>query len=167
MDSTLIADANSIASQVAFIQSQNTTEEQLLSFLGTEVATKDPAHDSALFGEETPESRGKHLLARVFDAMKNAICNDFKYCEKKDDVETAIKKYIPELIQVFIKDKVGASGPAWLTGILGIFGIASWQLAVAGLVAYAIYKGLNYWCQCAAATIQSHATITAPATATA
>lgn len=136
-----------ILAQANAIDAQTKSANDVLAYIGNNVVTKTPNLELA---DESPAQKGLDFINRCEKAIHDAICVDFKYCSRKDEVDSDLKKYLPEIIQDLVKEKAGATGPTWLVGLLAIFGIASWEAAIASIAIYAIKIGLDHWCNCQA-----------------
>ena len=141
----MVDQVQDILRQAEQIEAQYPSADSVLSYLGNQVVTRSP--NTSLVAE-TPEMRGSHFLDQCHYAIHKAVCDDFAYCSKRDEVDSNINKYLPDIIKALIKEKAGATGPSWLIALLGVFGIATWEAAVAGIAVYAVKTGLNQWCAC-------------------
>ncbi len=94
---------------------------------------------------------GSNIFDKVKPFVKKAVCDDFGYCRKKDDVDKALNKYLPDIVKAIIK-RIPISGklPGWLAKILTFFGIAasSLDVLIALIVAWLIVAGCNALCGC-------------------
>jgi hypothetical protein len=103
------------------------------------------------FDADAMRKRGENLFKKFENHLKRAVCNDFKYCSKRKDVDAALKKYLPDIIGL-LKKRIPWIGkmPAWLAAVLKVFRInaASLAVVVSFLVAWLIINGCNKLCNC-------------------
>lgn len=96
--------------------------------------------------------RGEKIFKKFKKYLKKAVCDDFHYCRKRDEVKQALDKYLPEIVKAILKRlPIRGKLPAWLAKLLGAFGIAasSTQVLVTMFVAWIIIKGCDELCGCA------------------
>jgi hypothetical protein len=100
---------------------------------------------------ETVKLRGKAIFDRFVKYLKKAVCGDFKYCQRKDEVKNALDQYLPEIVRAIIK-RIPITGklPVWMVKILAWFGIAtaSTEVLVTMFVAWILIKGCDELCGC-------------------
>jgi len=97
------------------------------------------------------QSKGKAIFDKFEKYLKKAVCDDFKYCQKRDDVKKALNKYLPDIVKAIIaRLPITGKLPAWLVPILTLFGIpaASLEVLVTLFVAWIIIKGCDELCGC-------------------
>jgi hypothetical protein len=103
------------------------------------------------FDAKDMQKRGESLFKKFEKHLERAVCDDFKYCSKRKDVDAALKKYLPEIVGL-LKKRIPWIGkmPPWLAAILKLFGInaASLAVVVSFLVAWLIINGCNKLCNC-------------------
>jgi len=139
------------------VESCNQDEEKLFALLGavpnnvhiySDFAFKD---NTLVFNALNLSSRGKEIFEKFKKYLEIAVCTDFKYCEKRNEVDANLKKYLPEIVAAIIGKIPNENKlPNWLLKILGFFGIAtvSVDVIIAILVAWLIIKGCNELCKC-------------------
>jgi len=100
---------------------------------------------------EEAKERGKTIFQKFVKYLTKAVCDDFKYCQRKDEVKKALDKYLPDIVKAILK-RIPITGklPPWLVKILGWFGIAaaSIEVLVILFVAWIIVKGCDELCGC-------------------
>lgn len=131
-------------------------EDKVLALLGTVPADAHLKADfkfrgkTLAFDADDLSGRGKKIFNKFKDKLKTAVCDDFKYCTIKDEVDANLKKYLPDIVQAIIGKIPISNLPKWLVTILEFFGIAATSVdaVVAILVAWLIIKGCDALCQC-------------------
>lgn len=100
---------------------------------------------------DTAKHRGKKIFQKFEKYLKKAVCEDFKYCQNKDEVKKSLDKYLPEIVKAILK-RIPITGklPSWLVTILGWIGVtaASTEVLVTLFVAWIIVKGCDELCVC-------------------
>lgn len=103
------------------------------------------------FDLKDTKERGKKIFEKFKKYLKEAVCDDFKYCSKKREVNAALKDFLPDIIKYIIK-RIPLSGklPKWLVTLLRLIGItaSSLEVLIALFVAWLIIKGCDELCQC-------------------
>jgi hypothetical protein len=107
--------------------------------------------NSILFDMHHLSLKGKLIFEFFKKHLKEAICDDFNYCSKKDAVDNDLKKYLPEIIE-YLLNRFPSLGnvPMWLLRIFGgLLGIeASVEAIAVVLIAWLIIKGCDALCHC-------------------
>jgi hypothetical protein len=108
--------------------------------------------DTLAFSFADAKTRGQKIFDKFETYVHDAVCTDFNYCSKRQQVDADLKKYLPDIVKA-IANKLPTSGqvPGWLGAILAIFGItaSSVEVIVTLFVAWLIIKGCDAMCHCA------------------
>lgn len=103
------------------------------------------------FNRKSLTASGSKIFNKFKPYVKKAVCDDFGYCKKRDQVDKALEKYLPDIVKAILK-KIPLSGklPGWLAKVLSFFGIAATSLdvLVALIVAWLLVAGCNALCGC-------------------
>lgn len=100
---------------------------------------------------ESSMDRGQHIFEKFKKYLKQAVCDDFKYCQKRETVKNNLDKYLPAIVKMLLKRiPIAKSTPSWLTKILSTLGIASVSVEaiVAILIAWLLIEGCDALCGC-------------------
>lgn len=96
-------------------------------------------------------SRGERVFRSFMKYLKQAVCDDFKYCSRSEEVKDDLDKYLPEIVKA-LTTRIPLRGnvPGWLAKLLVAFGIqaASLDALIVLLVAWLIVKGCDQLCGC-------------------
>lgn len=96
-------------------------------------------------------TRGNKIFKKFSKYLKEAVCEDFGYCAKRDVVKQNLEKFLPAIVKAILK-KIPISGklPGWLSSILSLFGIAvgSTEVLVTMFVAWILIEGCDKLCSC-------------------
>ena len=139
-------------------QAQGATEEILFAKIGA-MSSDIPftgglsVHANMLgFKTSTLSESGKKLFKKFEKEIKKAVCDDFKYCGKRQDVKDSLDKYLPDIVKALLKrlPKTTSKLPEWIITVLKLFkvSVASWDGLIVLFVAYLLVKGLDEFCGC-------------------
>ncbi len=88
---------------------------------------------------------GRKLFETFKKYLKQAVCDDFRYCSKKEAVDKALDKYLPEIVKPLMKRIRKAPMPGWLAGMVAQ---PSTDVILVLLISWLIIKGCNELCKC-------------------
>lgn len=132
------------------------SEEALFAAMGTLPARASIAPFSVRnarlsYSAKEMSGTGRRIFEKFKKYLKQAVCDDFNYCEKKAEVDGALDKYLPKIVELLVK-RIPISGkvPTVLARILVALGIpvASVESLVVLLLAWLITKGCDALCDC-------------------
>jgi hypothetical protein len=106
---------------------------------------------AAAVDHESSIDRGQRIFDKFKKYLKQAVCDDFKYCQKRETVKKNLDKYLPTIVKMLLKRiPIAKSTPSWLVKILSPLGIASISIEaiVAILIAWLLVEGCDALCGC-------------------
>ncbi len=149
-----------IAEARAYAKAAENDEDKLLMLMGT-ISPDAPDlftfRNGVLSMDEravkAARAKGKAIVQDCLQYLEKAVCDDFGYCARREEVKKAFDTYLPKIVRAILKRiPIRQRIPRWLAKLLKKLGITtvSTEVIVAMLVAWLIVKGCDKLCKCGA-----------------